>query len=128
MPIRVAFLGPQGTFGEFAAHALVRLENLNDAELVGHQGLSTVVEQLAAGHCDAAVIPVENSVEGGVAASLDALWAYPGLGIRHSILLPIRHALLSSGEILEISEVLSHPQALAQCSNWPSHRRRRVNN
>lgn len=119
MSIQVAFLGPQGTFGECAAHALVQLENLGDnAKFVPYPRLDTVVEQLALGRCDAAVLPVENSVEGGVAASLDALWAYPGLGIRHSIVLPIRHALLSSGGILEISEVLSHPQALAQCSNW----------
>ena len=42
------------------------------------------------------------------------------LKISHAIVLPIRHALISSGNISDISEVLSHPQALAQCSEWLS--------
>jgi len=76
------------------------------------------VEHVADGRCDAAVVPVENSVEGGVTASLDALWSNPEICIRRAVVLPIRHALLSSGTLREISEVLSHPQALAQCSGW----------
>jgi prephenate dehydratase len=64
------------------------------------------------------VVPVENSVEGGVTACLDALWDHPHLAISRALVLPIRHALLGSGPIEGVSEVLSHPQALAQCSQW----------
>lgn len=118
MPISVAFLGPVGTYGEKAARALLQLEHQDEARLVPCVGLRSVVENVADGRCDAAVVPVENSVEGGVTASLDALWSNPDLCIRRALVLPIRHALLSSGRMDEISEVLSHPQALAQCSGW----------
>ena len=118
MPISVAFLGPEGTYGERAARALLDLEGHDQARLVACVGLRAVVEHVADGRCDAAVVPVENSVEGGVTASLDALWSNPQLCIRRALVLPIRHALLSSGKLEEISEVLSHPQALAQCSGW----------
>ena len=118
MPISVAFLGPEGTYGERAARALLDLEGHDQARLVACVGLRSVVEHVADGRCDAAVVPVENSVEGGVTASLDALWSNPQLCIRRALVLPIRHTLLSSGKLDEISEVLSHPQALAQCSGW----------
>ena len=118
MPTRVAFLGPEGTYGERAARAMVRLEGLEAVELVPCAGLRSVVEHVADGRCGAAVVPVENSVEGGVTASLDGLWSHPELCIRRALVLPIRHALLSSGRLEQISEVLSHPQALAQCSGW----------
>jgi len=73
---------------------------------------------LANNLCEAAVVPIENSVEGGVTSSLDALWRHKNLFIHRALVIPIRHSLLSSGELSTISEVLSHPQALAQCSNW----------
>jgi len=64
------------------------------------------------------VVPVENSVEGGVTTCMDALWEHPDLAIGRALVLPIRHALLGSGPLEGISEVLSHPQALAQCAQW----------
>ena len=118
MPIRVAFLGPEGTYGERAARSLMKLEAIENPELVACSGLRSVVEHVADGRCESAVVPVENSVEGGVTAILDALWSYTNLRIRRAVVLPIRHALLSSGPLEGISEVLSHPQALAQCSGW----------
>jgi prephenate dehydratase len=118
--MRLAFLGPVGTYGEQAAQRLAALADLATAELVPYQGIRAVIQALAAGECEAAVVPVENSVEGGVTACLDALWAHPDLAVVHALVLPIRHALLGSGPIEGISEVLSHPQALAQCSQWLS--------
>ena len=118
MSIQVAYLGPEGTYAEEAACALARLEKMKDPQFVPCVGLHSVIEHAAKKLCDAAVVPIENSVEGGVTASLDALWSYPELFIRRALILPIQHCLLSSGSIHEISEVLSHPQALAQCSGW----------
>ena len=118
MPTRIAFLGPAGTYGEQAAAALIELERISDPEFVPCKGLRSVVDQLASGDCSAAVVPVENSVEGGVTAILDALWTHRELCIRRALVLPIRHALLADGSLEQITEVLSHPQALAQCSGW----------
>ena len=64
MPTRLAFLGPAGTYGEQAARVLIEQDALEDVQLVPCVGLRSVVEQLA-GECDAAVVPIENSVEGG---------------------------------------------------------------
>ena len=116
--MRLAFLGPAGTYGEQAAIRLADLEGLQDVELVPQQGIRAVVQALANGACDAAVVPVENSVEGGVTTCLDALWEHPDLAVARALVLPIRHALLGSGSLEGVSEVLSHPQALAQCSQW----------
>jgi prephenate dehydratase len=115
--MRLAFLGPVGTYGEQAAQRLAALEGIS-ADLVPRPGIRAVIEAVASGDCDAAVVPVENSVEGGVTACLDALWEQPELSVVRALVLPIRHALLGSGPLEGISEVLSHPQALAQCSQW----------
>jgi len=116
--MRLAFLGPAGTYGEQAAQRLAELEGLSDVQLVPQQGIRAVVQALATGECEAAVVPVENSVEGGVTTCLDALWEHPDLAVARALVLPIRHALLGSGSLAGVSEVLSHPQALAQCSLW----------
>lgn len=118
--MRFAFLGPAGTYGEQATRQLAELEGVANPELVPQLGIRAVVKALAHGTCDAAVVPVENSVEGGVTACLDALWEHPDLSVARALVLPIRHALLGSGPITGVSEVLSHPQALAQCSQWLS--------
>ena len=118
--MRLAFLGPVGTYGEQAAQRLAALEGIS-AELVPQAGIRAVIEAVANGDCAAAVVPVENSVEGGVTACLDALWEQPELSVARALVLPIRHALLGSGPLEGVSEVLSHPQALAQCSQWLAH-------
>ncbi len=118
MPTQVAYLGPKGTYAEKAACTLARLEKLEDPQFIPCIGLRSVIEHAAKKLCDAAVVPIENSVEGGVTASLDALWSYSDLYIRRAVILPIQHCLLSNGSIDDISEVLSHPQALAQCGGW----------
>ncbi|MFN5118428.1 MAG: prephenate dehydratase [Cyanobacteriota bacterium] len=116
--MRIAFLGPVGTYGEQAARHLAALEGLDEVEFLPQSGIRPVIQALAAGRCEAAVVPVENSVEGGVTSCLDALWEHPDLTVGRALVLPIRHALMGSGSLEGISEVLSHPQALAQCSLW----------
>tara|TARA_Y100001968_G_scaffold242422_1_gene226075 strand:- start:2471 stop:3319 length:849 start_codon:yes stop_codon:yes gene_type:complete len=118
MPTRVAYLGPKGTFAERAATELAKLEKLDTPEFLACKGLRSVIENVSNKHCEAAVVPIENSVEGGVTTTLDSLWRHSELFIRRALVLPIRHALLSDGYLEQISEVLSHPQALAQCSGW----------
>ena len=117
---QVAYLGPKGTYAEKAAHILSKLANFQTPIFVPCNGLHSVIKSIAYNNCDAAVVPIENSVEGGVTATLDALWKFPDININKAIVLPIKHTLISNGELSMISEVLSHPQALAQCSEWLS--------
>ncbi len=118
MSTRVAYLGPKGTYAEKAAKALAALEKFDSPEFLPCKGLRSVVDNLANNLCEAAVVPIENSVEGGVTSTLDSLWRHKNLFIHRALVLPIKHALMSCGSISTISEVLSHPQAIAQCSQW----------
>ena len=118
MSTRVAYLGPKGTYAEKAAKALAALEELDSPQFSPCKGLRSVVDNLANNLCEAAVVPIENSVEGGVTTTLDSLWRHKNLFIHRALVLPIKHSLMSSGSISTISEVLSHPQAIAQCSQW----------
>ena len=119
----MAFLGPAGTYGEQACRRLAALCGSPEAERCPKATIRAVVKALLEQEVDAAVVPVENSVEGGVTSCLDLLWqsglqGEAGLVIQHALILPIRHALLADGSLEQITEVLSHPQALAQCSGW----------
>ena len=118
MSTRVAYLGPKGTYAEKAAKALSVLERLDEPQFLPCRGLISVLDNLANNLCEAAVVPIENSVEGGVTSTLDSLWRHKNLFIHRALVLPIKHSLMSSGTISMISEVLSHPQAIAQCSHW----------
>ena len=70
---------------------------------------------------DLAIVPVENSIEGSVAVTLDTLWQLETLQIQQALVLPIRHTLITHAETLEqIGSIYSHPQALGQCQQWIS--------
>ena len=134
----IAFLGPSGTYAETACHQLAQAQGLQDHRPRSGLSIQHVLHQLKADHggdgtVTAAVVPVENSVQGGVTATLDTLWSLStpccppdspdpygpqGLEIVRGLVLPIRHALLGSARMEDISEVISHPQALGQCSTW----------
>jgi prephenate dehydratase len=71
------------------------------------------------GDVDIAVVPVENSIQGGVTMTLDSLWQSEALQIQQAIVLPIAHALITRAQNLQdIKVVYSHPQGLAQCQQW----------
>lgn len=113
-PMRVAYLGPAGTYSEQAA-----------LQFFGSSAIGTpcanieeVFRSHLGGECDYAVVPVENSTEGAVARSLDLLLEHP-VNICGEVTLPIRHHLLrTTADIAGITAVVAHPQALAQCAGW----------
>jgi chorismate mutase/prephenate dehydratase len=118
-PIRVAYLGPAGTFSEQAAlgyfgSSIVR---------VPCPSIDEVFRATTAGAADFGVVPVENSTEGVVARSLD-LFLSTALFIMGETSLAVRHNLLckqTGAEALQsITAVCAHPQALAQCHGWLS--------
>ena len=112
--IRVAYLGPAGSFSEQAA-----FEYMGHAILgVGCPNFDEVFRTVESGGADVGMVPVENSTEGAVNRTLDLLLS-SSLRImgEHSIL--IRHCLLTaSGNLNGVTRVMAHPQALAQCQNW----------
>lgn len=113
-PLRIAYLGPQGTYTESAARkhfgaapALVSCASIDDA-----------FRAVATEHADYAVVPVENSTEGAVGRTLDLLLASP-LKICGEVALRIRHNLLSKTEALpQIKTLYAHAQSLGQCHEW----------
>jgi chorismate mutase/prephenate dehydratase len=113
-PLKIAYLGPQGTFSEMASyryfgHAIHALpENSIDA----------VFAEVEAGIADFGVVPVENSTEGSVNNTLDMFLSSP-LKICGELDLPIHHNLMSNETRLDtIKVVFSHRQSLAQCRGW----------
>lgn len=115
--MRVAFLGPAGTFTEEALRASAPRE-------VSRVACATVFETVMAvehGDAEAAVVPIENSLEGSVTATLDTL-ATDATRVRivAEVVHRVRHCLIAQGavELDDVSRVVSHPQALAQCARF----------
>jgi prephenate dehydratase len=114
-PLRVAFLGPAGTYTEEALVASAQ----NAAEPVPCDDVEAAVGALRSGAADAAVVPIENAIEGSVTATLDVLARGSGeVRITAEVVRPIRHCLIANEGAGPdgIARVLSHPQALAQCA------------
>src|SRR5215203_6107141 len=118
MGMRVAFLGPAGTFSEDALLAAV---GDADIEPLPRPSVYAAIRAVGAGEADRALVPFENSIEGGVRSTLDTL-AFDGedvmLAGEHDHV--IRHSLIARTDVpLErIAVVLSHPQASAQCARF----------
>jgi len=115
-PLKVAFLGPEGTFTQQAVfkqfgHS-VRALPLTSIEEVFHE--------VEAGTADFGVVPIENSSEGTVNNTLDMFLTSP-LGICGEVELRIHHNLMGQMTSLgDVQRVCAHPQALAQCRGWLS--------
>jgi prephenate dehydratase len=114
-----AYLGPQGTFTEAALRQVI---DVTSDENVVHP-MATVDAVLAAlrvGEVDAAMVPIENSVEGGVAATLDALANGSPLRVVREVLVPITFVLAArpGTRLADVRRVSSHPHAWAQCRGW----------
>jgi len=113
-PLRVAYLGPEGTFTQLAARHLFGLQ----ARYRECATIDAVFEAVGSKDAPYGVVPFENSTEGAVSMTSDALLE-GNLMIRQEYILPVTHCLLSHAPSLsQISTVYSHPQALAQCRSW----------
>jgi chorismate mutase/prephenate dehydratase len=113
-PLRVAYLGPAGTFSESAA----RKHFGSAPALVPTAAIDDVFREVEAGNADYGVVPVENSTEGAVGGTLDLLLANP-LKICGEVKLRIHQHLLSKADGIGAAKRLySHSQSLAQCHEW----------
>ncbi len=119
--LKIAHLGPTGTYAEAAALAYAKTE-LSAAEfcLQPYLNIAQTLQAVASGAVDLAIVPVENSIEGSVTMTADTIWQLAAaLQIQQAIILPIHHALISiATDLTQIETVYSHPQALSQCQEW----------
>lgn len=111
------FLGPEGTFTEAA---LLQVPGAGEATRVPCTNVNTALERVRAGAADAAMVPIENSVEGGVTATLDAIATGPELRIIREALVPITFVLVARPgvELSRIKRISTHGHAWAQCRLW----------
>jgi chorismate mutase/prephenate dehydratase len=116
-PLTIAFFGPIGTFTHEAA-----IERFgNSAAFLPCATIPQVFEQVAQEAVSFGVVPVENSIEGSIRETLDLLMSST-VGVCGEISIRITHALLNiTGKIEDVRQVMSHPQALAQCRQWLNH-------
>ncbi|KNC18712.1 prephenate dehydratase [Arthrobacter sp. RIT-PI-e] len=111
------YLGPEGTFTEAA---LLQVPGAEGARRVPASSVRTALDAVRRGDVDAAMVPIENSVEGGVSATLDAIAVGEPLRIQREELVPITFVLaardgMTLGAVRRIS---THGHAWAQCRNW----------
>jgi len=113
-PLKVAFLGPEGSFSHQAAFH----EFGGSAELVPVMSFVDVFGEVENGRASFGVVPIENSIEGSIGIVLDLL-SGSDLTISAELFEKINLFLLSkSGSLRDIDVIASHPQPLAQCRNW----------
>ncbi|MFE5712115.1 prephenate dehydratase [Streptomyces sp. NPDC056501] len=114
---RFTYLGPEGTFTEAALRTLPEAAT---RELVPMVSVPAALDAVRNGEAAAALVPIENSVEGGVTATLDELASGEPLMIYREVLLPIAFALLvlPGTRLSEIKTVTGHPVAQPQVRNW----------
>lgn len=117
MNLRYTYLGPRGTFCEQALH---NLNPPDSAELSPMPTIADALEEVFSENADAALVPLDNSVEGSVRPTLDYLIGHKSLMIVQEILLPVSFSLCARSEIglSTISTVATHPHAEAQCRKW----------
>lgn len=113
---RVGYLGPRGTFSEEALLASVRGETVEPVALAS---IYDTIAALREGFVRWAIVPIENSLEGSIAVTLDELAGEAGgLEIVGEAVLRVRHALIAAQPLAlaEIETVMTHPQVPGQCT------------
>ena len=113
-PLKIAFLGPEGTFTQAAA-----LKHFGKSiRSIPLRAIDEVFREVEAGSADYGVVPVENSTEGVVNHTLDMFLQSP-LRICGEVQMRINHHLLTCAtELTAIRRIYSHRQSLAQCREW----------
>ncbi|WP_298339710.1 prephenate dehydratase [Ferrimicrobium sp.] len=116
-PVRIAYLGPVGTFTEEALIEFMGTRNYNG---LPRPTIEDVLCDVAAGNCDYGFVPIENSIEGTVTPALDALIFRFRLHIYAEFILPVRQQLIATkgAKLEDIGAVYSYAHALAQVGRF----------
>jgi chorismate mutase/prephenate dehydratase len=113
-PLKIAFLGPEGTFTQTAVHKHFG----HSVRALPLASIDEVFHEVEAGQADFGVVPIENSTEGSVNHTLDRFLSSP-LKICGEVELRINQCLMGRMASLDqIRRVCTHPQSLAQCRQW----------
>lgn len=120
----IAYLGPKGTYSDEAAKLFAANMGCDEAEYVDCPSFNEVHEAVERGKCEFGVMPIENSLEGVVTATLDTLAFKGGVSIMGSTVLDIHHCLIlhPDSSLEDVETIVSHPQALAQCRRYLNER------
>ena len=116
MSIKYAYLGPAGTFTEAA---LLKIAAKDD-QLIAYANVTAALDAVRKGECAKALVPIENSVEGVVARTLDELASGEPLVITAETTLPVSFSLmtLDKTDIKDIKSIATHPHAESQCRSY----------
>lgn len=117
LPATYTFLGPEGTFTEAA---LMKVPGAVTARRIPASNVNAALDMVRNGSADAAMVPIENSVEGGVTATLDAIAGGEELRIIREVVVPISFVLVARPgvQVADIRRVSTHGHAWAQCRLW----------
>ena len=114
-PLKIGFLGPKGSFSHLAS---IRKFG-SSVEHVPLTDISMVFQEVSRGHIDYGLVPVENSIGGGVVDTLDA-FLNSSAKICAEVLITIHHNLLAKEPWEQIKQIFSKPEVFSQCRNWLS--------
>ena len=114
---KMGVLGPVGTHSEAAARYLMEWQSLV-CEIVCFGDIGECLHAVEMGVVDAAFVPVENSLEGAIAVTLDALARSDTLRVRREVIWPVHNYLMARAKDAEIRVVYSHAQPIAQCRDF----------
>jgi len=116
-PDRYSYLGPIGTF---TWEALGQVEAAAHGEWVSVNNVGEALDDVRSGRSQYAMIAIENSIEGGVSATQDALAAAPELRIVGEFVVPVRFVLATKPGVDQesVTTIAAHPVAYAQCRGW----------
>ena len=116
MSIKYAYLGPAGTFTEAALLMIAA----SDDQLIAYANVTAALDAVRKGECSKALVPIENSVEGVVARTLDELAIGEPLVITAETTLPVTFSLmtLENKDPKDIKSIATHPHAESQCRSY----------
>lgn len=112
-PLRIGFLGPEGSF----SHQASVLKFGSSVDYVALSDIAAVFEEVSRGHIDYGLVPVENSLHGGVIDTFDAFFS-SSARICAEVLVTIHHCLLSKEPWDGVRAIYSKPEVFAQCRKW----------
>jgi len=118
--MKIAYLGPEGTFTEQAANRFAETMDRSGPSLLPQVSIEDVFEAVENSKADYGVVPFENSIEGAVNTTIDTLIFDSKLFISKLLTLPVEQNLIINGKNSgrKITKIISHPQALAQCRKF----------